>query len=115
MRYISRSNVKVKFNQFFFIGRRTFARYDFVSSSDEEEDEGVGIIKKKHKSLYKKKVRYYDLMPGDVMLPTPVPVIKHTASDTSILRVGQTFVSYNISDEPMKLNILVFFRIDNEN
>ncbi|XP_026485605.2 uncharacterized protein LOC113393109 [Vanessa tameamea] len=59
--------------------------YDFDSS--EEEDAGGILKKKKKKERYKKKVRYFDLLPGDVMLPTPVPVIKHSASDKSIFNV----------------------------
>ncbi|XP_075976266.1 uncharacterized protein LOC142976660 [Anticarsia gemmatalis] len=67
--------------------KNLFGGFDFESTSD-EEDGGGGIMKKKRKgSLYKKKVRYYDLMPGDIMLPTPIPVVKHTASDTSIFNV----------------------------
>ncbi|XP_046967526.1 uncharacterized protein LOC124535371 [Vanessa cardui] len=59
--------------------------YEFESS--EEEDAGGILKKKKKKEKYKKKVRYFDLLPGDVMLPTPVPVIKHSASDKSIFNV----------------------------
>lgn len=61
----------------------------FESTSEEEIEENIGILsKKKKEEKYKKRVRYFDLLPGDVMLPTPVPVIKHTASDKSILNVS---------------------------
>ncbi|CAH0673959.1 unnamed protein product [Spodoptera exigua] len=70
--------------------RLTYSKYDFVSTSEEDEvEESSGILRKGHRKgeKYKKRVRYYDLMPGDIYLPTPVPVVKHTASDKSILSV----------------------------
>lgn len=65
--------------------RQAYSGYDFESS---EEEDGGGILKKrKRKEKYKKKVRYFDLLPGEVLLPPPVPVIKHSPSDKSIFNV----------------------------
>ncbi|KAI8420929.1 hypothetical protein MSG28_008087 [Choristoneura fumiferana] len=48
-----------------------------------------GILKgKKGKPIYRKRVRYFDLLPGDIMLSTPTPVVKHTASDKSIFNIS---------------------------
>jgi hypothetical protein len=66
--------------------RRAYDKYDFESTSEESYS---GILKKRRKKeKYKKKVTYFDMLPGDIMLPTPVPVIRHTASDKSILNVS---------------------------
>lgn len=64
---------------------RSYTGFDF-QSSEEEINSGIAGGKK-GKPIYKKKVRYHDLMPGDIMLPTPTPVVKHTASDKSIFNV----------------------------
>ncbi|XP_045767139.1 uncharacterized protein LOC123868654 isoform X1 [Maniola jurtina] len=64
--------------------KQAYSRFDFGSTSEEEAG---GVLRKKKKK-YKKKVRYYDLLPCDVILPTPVPVVKHTASDQSIFNVA---------------------------
>ncbi|CAG4970804.1 unnamed protein product [Parnassius apollo] len=72
--------------------RQAFTDYEFVSSS-EDDDESGGILRLRKKSKYKKKVRYYDLLPGDIYLPTPPPVIKHTSSDQSILNVASPKIS----------------------
>ncbi|XP_028030016.1 uncharacterized protein LOC114242909 [Bombyx mandarina] len=67
--------------------RKGYTGFDFPSSSDEEELSS-GILKtRKLSDKYKKKVRYFDLLPGDIMFPTPAPIIKHSASDKSILNV----------------------------
>ncbi|XP_022825897.1 uncharacterized protein LOC111355965 [Spodoptera litura] len=79
-------------------GRRIYSRYDFESTSeDDEEEEGNGILRRRRRKgeKYRKRVRYFDLMPGDIYLPTPVPVVKHTSSDKSILSI----LSPNISGE----------------
>lgn len=57
-----------------------------MGSSSQEEAGGI-LRKERKKEKYKKRVRYYDLMPGDVMLPTPAPVITHTSSDKEIFKV----------------------------
>ncbi|XP_014368688.2 uncharacterized protein LOC106718973 [Papilio machaon] len=62
--------------------RSTLPDYGLGSSS--EEFDGISGGRKKKQ---KKKVRYYDLLPGDIHLPEPTPVIKHTPSDKSILKV----------------------------
>lgn len=67
--------------------RRAYGGFDFNSTSDEDETTS-GILRTGKKQKYRKRVRYFDLLPGDIMLPTPVPVIKHTASDKSILNVS---------------------------
>ncbi|XP_063893773.1 uncharacterized protein LOC110379989 isoform X1 [Helicoverpa armigera] len=67
--------------------RQTYSRYDFISTSESEEETAGILRKKRRRSEYRKRVRYYDLMPGDIMLPTPAPVVKHTTSDKSILSV----------------------------
>ncbi|XP_050667045.1 uncharacterized protein LOC126966832 [Leptidea sinapis] len=54
-------------------------KYDFESSSEE-------LIP--GQLTGKKKVTYKDLIPGDIALATPPPVIMHTASDKSILNVA---------------------------
>ncbi|XP_023934903.2 uncharacterized protein LOC112043630 [Bicyclus anynana] len=69
--------------------KRAYSGFDFASTS-EEEDVGTS---RKSKKKYKKKVRYFDMLPGDVILPKPVPVIKHTASDHSIFNVPSPKVS----------------------
>ncbi|XP_059053560.1 uncharacterized protein LOC131847886 isoform X2 [Achroia grisella] len=66
---------------------RSFGEFDFELTSEEEETNGILRTGKKREK-FKKKVRYFDLLPGDILLPTPVPVIKHTASDKSILNVA---------------------------
>ncbi|KAG6441379.1 hypothetical protein O3G_MSEX001723 [Manduca sexta] len=67
--------------------RQTFGGFEFTSTSDEEEMSSGILRKGKKTEKYKKRVRYFDLLPGDIMLPTPVPIIKHTSSDKSILNV----------------------------
>ncbi|XP_061384186.1 uncharacterized protein LOC116769255 [Danaus plexippus] len=62
------------------------ADLDDLGSSSQEEAGGI-LRKERKKEKYKKRVRYYDLMPGDVMLPTPAPVITHTSSDKEIFKV----------------------------
>ncbi|KPJ19402.1 hypothetical protein RR48_11029 [Papilio machaon] len=57
---------------------------DYGLGSSSEEFDGISGGRKKKQ---KKKVRYYDLLPGDIHLPEPTPVIKHTPSDKSILKV----------------------------
>lgn len=73
---------------FIFDCRGTFEMFDFESTSD-EETASTGILRTgKKREKYKKKVRYFDLLPGDIMLPTPVPVVKHSTSNESILNVS---------------------------
>ncbi|XP_047998135.1 uncharacterized protein LOC125235578 [Leguminivora glycinivorella] len=61
--------------------RNIYMSRDFGSSSEEE------LVQSGQKK-FKKKVRYYDLSPGDIHLTTPCPVVKHTASDDFIVDVG---------------------------
>ncbi|XP_060802169.1 uncharacterized protein LOC106137624 isoform X1 [Amyelois transitella] len=62
---------------------KPFNRFAFQSDSDDES-----ILKTGTKGVrYKKKVRYVDLMPGDILLPKPLPVVKHTESNKSIFNV----------------------------
>ncbi|KAL4711410.1 hypothetical protein ACJJTC_016164 [Scirpophaga incertulas] len=72
---------------------KTYNKFEFDSTSEE----GSGILRR-NKKRYKdrKKVTYYDLLPGDVLLPTPVPVIKHTGSCQSILNVASPKMSGEI-------------------
>ncbi|KAM3967125.1 uncharacterized protein ACR2FA_011977 [Aphomia sociella] len=73
---------------------RVFGAFEFESTSTSEEEITSGILRKgKKREKYKKRVRYSDLLPGDILLPTPVPVIKHTASDKSILNVASPKIS----------------------
>ncbi|CAH2040497.1 unnamed protein product, partial [Iphiclides podalirius] len=72
--------------------RRSYADFDFISTSEEDMESG-GILRSGKKIRKKKKVRYYDLLPGDVHLPSPSPVIHHTSSDRSILNVPSPKVS----------------------
>ncbi|XP_031767072.2 uncharacterized protein LOC113519037 isoform X2 [Galleria mellonella] len=67
---------------------RNFGEFEFESTSEEEETTSSILRTGKKREKFKKKVRYFDLLPGDILLPTPVPVIKHTASDKSILNVA---------------------------
>ncbi|XP_068622996.1 uncharacterized protein [Battus philenor] len=69
--------------------RSSFSDFEFASTSEES----LGIMKSGKKKREKKKVRYYDLLPGDIYLPTPSPVIKHTSSDQSILKVPSPKIS----------------------
>ncbi|CAH0723772.1 unnamed protein product, partial [Brenthis ino] len=65
--------------------RQMYSGLDVESSSEEETG---GILRKdREKDKKKKKVRYFDLLPGDITFTVPPPVIKHTASDKSIFNV----------------------------
>ncbi|CAB3235574.1 unnamed protein product [Arctia plantaginis] len=79
LRYIGHCPVEPPISE-----RRLLKGVQFQSSS---EDEDENIMKKDNRPLYKKKVRYVDLMPGDILMPAPVPIVKHKSSDTSILNV----------------------------
>ncbi|XP_063827397.1 uncharacterized protein LOC135076859 [Ostrinia nubilalis] len=71
---------------------KAYDKYDFETAS---EDTTSGILRtgRAKRDKYKKKVTYFDLLPGDIMLPTPVPVIKHSPSDKSILNVPSPKIS----------------------
>ncbi|XP_072929208.1 uncharacterized protein [Epargyreus clarus] len=71
------------------------AEYGEMGSSSEDilgETSGI-LSRRKGKRKAKKRVTYYDLVPGDIMLPTPMTVIKHSASNKSILNVASPKVS----------------------
>ncbi|XP_061704655.1 uncharacterized protein LOC133516006 isoform X2 [Cydia pomonella] len=69
--------------------RNIFMSRDFGSSSEED-------VLASGQKKYKKKVRYYDLMPGDIHLPTPAPIVKHTDSDDFILDMGSPKTSGDV-------------------
>ncbi|RVE47579.1 hypothetical protein evm_007777 [Chilo suppressalis] len=75
--------------------RKVYNEYDFDSTSDESTS-GILRRKKKKREKFKKKVTYFDMLPGDIMLPSPAPVIKHTPSDKSILNVPSPKISGEI-------------------
>ncbi|KAI8420924.1 hypothetical protein MSG28_008087 [Choristoneura fumiferana] len=71
------------------MSRRSFKLSNMKNNSSSEEETNSGILKgKKGKPIYRKRVRYFDLLPGDIMLSTPTPVVKHTASDKSIFNIS---------------------------
>ncbi|CAG4945432.1 unnamed protein product [Colias eurytheme] len=67
-------------------GTRNKSRFDFGLEEDATGTSGRG--KKR-----KKKVTYIDLIPADISLPVPAPVIKHSPSDKDIFNVPSPKIS----------------------
>ncbi|XP_013139792.1 PREDICTED: uncharacterized protein LOC106104319 [Papilio polytes] len=81
LRYISHCPIESLAPPRYKQSRSTLPDYGFGSSS-----EGSGSILGRRRTE-KKRVRYYDMLSGDIHLPEPTAVIKHTPSDKSILKV----------------------------
>ncbi|XP_047505228.1 uncharacterized protein LOC125049812 [Pieris napi] len=84
LRYIGHCSAEPPSRRSENVKRKRYPGIESTSSSDE----GSGILRKrKKKESKKKRVTYLDLVPADISLPVPPPIVKHTSSDKEIFNV----------------------------